>query len=64
MKDIVARKRRVTESEIVTLTEKCYSTIKNRNPQKLKDLGNFTVHITIGQSVHAWGLCDLGESII
>ncbi|XP_015163505.1 uncharacterized protein [Solanum tuberosum] len=36
---------------------------KNRLPKKLKDLGSFTVQITIGQSVHARGLCDLGASI-
>ncbi|KAK4707430.1 hypothetical protein R3W88_033031 [Solanum pinnatisectum] len=49
MKEIVANKRRLTEYETTT--------------QKLKDPGRFTVEITIGQSVHARGLCDLGASI-
>lgn len=26
-------------------------------------MGSFIVKITIGQSFHAWGLCDLGASI-
>ncbi|XP_015168673.1 uncharacterized protein [Solanum tuberosum] len=63
VKDIVASKRRLTEYETVALTEKCNSRIQNRLPKKLKDLGSFTVQITIGQTVHTRGLCDLGASI-
>ncbi|KAK4725061.1 hypothetical protein R3W88_027840 [Solanum pinnatisectum] len=63
VKDIVASMRRLTEYEIVALTEECSSRIQNRLPKKLKDPNSFTVQITIGQSVHARGLCDLGESI-
>ncbi|XP_049344024.1 uncharacterized protein LOC125808353 [Solanum verrucosum] len=63
MKDIVANKRRLTEYETVALTEECSSRIQNRLPTKLKDPGSCTVQITIGQSVHARGLCDLGASI-
>ncbi|XP_049394672.1 uncharacterized protein LOC125858958 [Solanum stenotomum] len=63
MKDIVASKRRLTEYETVALTEECSSRIQNRLPKKLKDPGSFTVQITIGQSVHARGLCDFGASI-
>ena len=61
VKDIVARKRRLTEYETVEPTEECSSRIQNRLPQKLKDSGNFTVHITIGKSVHAPGLSDLWQ---
>ncbi|XP_049391657.1 uncharacterized protein LOC125856144 [Solanum stenotomum] len=63
VKDIVANKRRLTEYETVALTEECRSRIQKRLPKKLKDLGSFTVQITIGQNVHASGLCDLGQSI-
>ncbi|KAK4737888.1 hypothetical protein R3W88_001585 [Solanum pinnatisectum] len=63
VKDIVASKRRLTEYETVTLIEECRSMIQNRMPKKLKDSNSFTVQITIGQSVHARGLCDLGASI-
>ncbi|KAK4706621.1 hypothetical protein R3W88_033812 [Solanum pinnatisectum] len=63
MKDIVASKRILTEYETIALTEECSSRIQNRLPKKLKDLGSFTMQITIGQTVHARGLCDLGPSI-
>ncbi|XP_049347854.1 uncharacterized protein LOC125812396 [Solanum verrucosum] len=63
VKDIVANKRRLTKYETIELTKECSSRIKNRLPKKIKDLGSFTVQITIGQSVHARGLCDLGASI-
>ncbi|XP_015167682.1 uncharacterized protein [Solanum tuberosum] len=63
VKDIVASKRRLTEHEAIVLTEECSSRIQNILPKKLKDPGSFTVQITIGQSVHARGLCDLGASI-
>ncbi|XP_049364579.1 uncharacterized protein LOC125829397 [Solanum verrucosum] len=39
------------------------SEIQNKLPTKLKYTGSFTVQITIGQSIHALGLCDLGTSI-
>ncbi|XP_049362546.1 uncharacterized protein LOC125827251 [Solanum verrucosum] len=63
VKDIVASNRRLTKYETVALTKECNSRIQNRLPKKLKDPGSFTVQITIGQSVHARELCDLGESI-
>ena len=63
VKEIVANKRRLTEYETVALTEECRSRIKNRLPKNLKDPSSFTVQITIGQSVHARGLSDLGASI-
>ncbi|XP_049364731.1 uncharacterized protein LOC125829559 [Solanum verrucosum] len=63
VKEILANKRRLTEYEIIALTEECSSRVQNKLPTKLKDSGSFTVHITIGQSIHARGLCDLGSSI-
>ncbi|XP_015167016.1 uncharacterized protein [Solanum tuberosum] len=61
--EIIANKRRLTEYESVALTEECSSRIQNKLPIKLKDPGSFTVQITIGQSIHALGLCDLRASI-
>ncbi|KAK4718090.1 hypothetical protein R3W88_016428 [Solanum pinnatisectum] len=55
--------RRLTEYETLALTEECSSQIQNKLPTKLKDPGSFTVQITIGQIIHARGLCDLGASI-
>ncbi|KAK4731924.1 hypothetical protein R3W88_024912 [Solanum pinnatisectum] len=63
VKVIVASKMRLTEYETVALNEECSSRIQNRLPKKLKNLGSFTVQITIGKSVHARGLYDLGASI-
>ncbi|XP_049359553.1 uncharacterized protein LOC125824249 [Solanum verrucosum] len=63
VKKIVANKKRLTEYETVALTEECSSRIQNRLPKKLKDLGSFTMQITIRQSVHAWGLCDLEQAV-
>ncbi|TMX01196.1 hypothetical protein EJD97_024959 [Solanum chilense] len=63
VKDIGVSKRGLTEYETAALTEECISRIQNILPKKLKDPGNFTIQITIEQSVHARGLCDLGKSI-
>ena len=63
VKEIVANKRRLTEYETITLTKECSSRIQNRLHMKLKDPGILTVQITIGQSIHVRGLCDLGASI-
>ncbi|XP_049366634.1 uncharacterized protein LOC125831500 [Solanum verrucosum] len=63
VKEIVANKMRLIEYETVALTEECSSRIQNKLPTKLKDPGSFTVQITIGQSIYARGLCDLGASI-
>ncbi|XP_049384404.1 uncharacterized protein LOC125848534 [Solanum stenotomum] len=64
VKEIVANKRRLSEYEIVAITEKCSSRIQNRLPKKLKDPGSFTVQITIGQSVHACGSIARPEGVV
>ncbi|XP_070010992.1 uncharacterized protein [Nicotiana sylvestris] len=63
IKDIVAHKRRLTEFEIVALTEECTSRIQNKLPQKLKDHGSFTIPVQIGNIDVGRALCDLGASI-
>ncbi|XP_069145646.1 uncharacterized protein [Solanum lycopersicum] len=63
MKEIVVNKRRLTEYETITLTKECNSRIQNMLSIKLKDPGSFTMQITIGYSIHAQRLCDLGASI-
>ncbi|XP_049405017.1 uncharacterized protein LOC125868401 [Solanum stenotomum] len=63
VKAIVANKMRLTEYETVALTEECSSRTQNKLPTKLKDSGSFTVQITIGQSIYAQKLCNLGASI-
>ena len=63
MKDILSKKRRLSDFETVHLTEECSAIIKRKLPHKLKDLGNFTIPCTIGNSIFERALCDLGTSI-
>lgn len=49
----------LTEHATVALTKECNSWIQNRLPTKLKDPGNFTIKITVRQSIGSQGLCDL-----
>ncbi|XP_018633576.1 uncharacterized protein [Nicotiana tomentosiformis] len=63
IKDIVENKRRLTEFETVALTEECTSKIQHKLPQKLKDPGNFTIPMRIGEIDVGRALYDLGASI-
>ena len=63
MKDILSKKRRLSNFEIVNLTEECSAILQRKLPQKLKDLGSFTIPYTIGNSIFERALCDLGASI-
>ena len=63
MKDILSQKRRLAYFESVNLTEKCSAILQRKLPQKLKDLGSFTIPCTIGNSIFERALCDLGASI-
>ena len=63
MKDILSRKRRLSENETVALTEECSAIIQKKLPQKLKDPGSFTIPCAIGEKFCGQALCDLGASI-
>ena len=63
MKDILSRKRRLSEFETVNLTEKCSAILQRKLPHKLKDPGSFTIPYKIGNSIFERALCDLGVSI-
>ena len=63
MKDILSKKRRLSDFKIVNLTEECSAILQRKLPQKLKDLCSFTVPCTIGNSIFKMALCDLGASI-
>nr|XP_009596263.1 uncharacterized protein LOC104092371 [Nicotiana tomentosiformis]XP_016512695.1 PREDICTED: uncharacterized protein LOC107829739 [Nicotiana tabacum] len=64
IKDIMANKRRLTEFEIMALTEEYTSGIQRKLPQKLKDPRSFTIPVRIGEVDMGRALCDLGASII
>ena len=63
MKDILSKKRILSDFEIVNLTEECNDILQRKLPQKLKDPGSFTILCTIGNSIFERALCDLGASI-
>lgn len=63
MKDILSKKRKMSEFEIVAMTKECSSILQNKLPQKLKDPGSFTLSCSIGNTYCGRALCDLGASI-
>ncbi|KAJ9547181.1 LOW QUALITY PROTEIN: hypothetical protein OSB04_019724 [Centaurea solstitialis] len=60
LKDILSKKRKLTEFENVALTQECSALLI---PSKLKDLGSFTILCSIGGQEVGLALCDLGASI-
>ncbi|KAK8947387.1 hypothetical protein KSP39_PZI006995 [Platanthera zijinensis] len=63
MKDILSKKRRFEDKEIVALTEECSAIVQKKIPPKLKDPGSFTIPCSIGVKFSGKALCDLGASI-
>ncbi|KAA3487586.1 gag-asp_proteas domain-containing protein [Gossypium australe] len=62
-KDILSKKRQLGEFEIIALTKGCTTTLKNKLPPKLKDLGSFTIPCSIGNQYVGKAFCDLGANI-
>ena len=62
-KDILTKKRRLGEFEIVALTQECSQMLKSKIPQKMKNLGSFTIPCSIGTECNGKALCDLEASI-
>nr|XP_027067785.1 uncharacterized protein LOC113693444 [Coffea arabica] len=63
LKDIMSKKRKIVDNEMIALTEECSALIKNKLPPKLKDPGSFSIPCTIGQLHFSNALCDLGASV-
>ena len=63
MKDILSKKRRLSDFETMNLTKECSVILQRKLPQKLKDPGSFTIPCTIGNSIFERALCDLGANI-
>ena len=63
LKDILSKKRKIAEEGIVNLTATCSAVIKRGLPEKMKDLGSFTIPCTIGELDFPKALCDSGASI-
>ena len=63
MKDILSRKRKITEEGVVSLIETCSAVIKRYLPVKMQDQGSFTIPCNIGNSEMGKALCDSGARI-
>ncbi|KAL4283147.1 hypothetical protein GQ457_16G015010 [Hibiscus cannabinus] len=63
LKDIISKRTRLSEFEIVAMTEGCMAMLHNRLPPKLKDPGSFTIPCATGNHYVGKALCDLGASI-
>ena len=63
MKDILSKKKRLSEFETVNLIEECSAILQRKFPQKTKDPGSFKIPCKIGNSIFERALCDLGVSI-
>ncbi|XP_020424519.1 uncharacterized protein LOC109950362 [Prunus persica] len=64
MKDIISKKRKLGEHEIVKLSEECSAILQRKLPHKLKDPGSFTIPCTIGTTYFEKALCDLGSNFL
>ena len=58
MKNILSRKRKLSDFETVNLTEECSAILKRKLPQKLKDPSSFTISCKIGNSIFERALCE------
>ncbi|XP_062118651.1 uncharacterized protein LOC133832304 [Humulus lupulus] len=63
MKEILSKKRKMEDYEIVALTEECSEILQRKLPQNLRDPGSFTIPCTIGKFECKHTLYDLGASI-
>ena len=63
MKNILSKKRRLSDFETMNLTEECSAILQRKLQQKLKDPDSFTIPCTIENSIFERALCDLGASI-
>ncbi|GAU22525.1 hypothetical protein TSUD_296450 [Trifolium subterraneum] len=63
MKELLSKKRKPLDDDIVNMTEECSAIIQKKLPQKKKDPGSFTIPCSIGNLHVRRALCDLGASI-
>ena len=63
LKDILSKKKKISEEGIVSLTATCSAVIQKSLPAKMKDPGNFTIPCSIGKYEFKEALCDSGASI-
>jgi len=62
MKDLLTKKKRIFEQEIMEEVS-CSAIIQKTLPHKSKDPGNFTLFVAIGNLIEGMALLNLGENI-
>ncbi|CAL0314085.1 unnamed protein product [Lupinus luteus] len=63
MKELLSKKRRYQEKEVIPLNATCSAILQSNIPHKSKDPGSVTIPVTIGK-VSVWkALIDLGASV-
>ncbi|XP_038887107.1 uncharacterized protein LOC120077289 [Benincasa hispida] len=63
LKDILTKKHRMSEFEMVALTQECSALFKNSIPSSMKDPGSFTLLCSICGKEDGHALYDLGANI-
>ena len=63
LKDILRKKKKISEEGIVSLTATCSAIIQKNLPAKMKDPGSFTIPCSIRKYEFKEALCDSGASI-
>ncbi|XP_017631159.1 uncharacterized protein LOC108473870 [Gossypium arboreum] len=63
MKDLLSKKKKLTDIETIALKEGYSDILTNKLPPKLKDPGRFIIPCSIGNHYLGKTLCDLGASI-
>jgi len=63
MKELLTKKRKFNDQEIIELEAGCSAIIQKSLPQKSRDPRSFTLPITIGNLTVGKALMDLGASI-
>nr|KYP40895.1 hypothetical protein KK1_037752 [Cajanus cajan] len=63
MKELLTKKRKFIEQEIIELEAGCSAIIQKNLPPKSKDLGSFTISITIENPSFGGALLDSDASI-
>ncbi|CAJ2661756.1 unnamed protein product [Trifolium pratense] len=63
LKELLTKKRKPLDDEMVSMTEECSTLIQRKLPKKKKDPGSFTIPCSIGNLTIGKALCDLGARI-
>ncbi|XP_070036614.1 uncharacterized protein [Nicotiana tomentosiformis] len=63
LKEILTKKRKVEETSVVKLIERCSEILQNKLPQKCGDPGSFTISCSLGTINFDKSLCDSDASI-